>query len=78
MIEPLMPKRFLIICFPKASFKFHFWDRIHDNIVKGPMAMFWTKIIDIPKENAECNWYNKDGLKDHPPKMSGATQNCNP
>jgi hypothetical protein len=77
MIEPSMPKSFKIICLPKASFKFHYWDRIHDNIVKGPMAMFWTKIIDIPKETVKCDWDNeynlKDELKYHPPKTTSVT-----
>jgi hypothetical protein len=68
-----MPKSFEIICFPKASFKFHSWDRIHDNIVKGLLAMFWTKIIDVPKETVKRNQYNKDGMKDHQPKTSGVT-----
>ncbi len=78
IIEPSTPKSFEIICFPKASFTFHSWDRIHDKIVKGPLAMFWTKIGDVPKETVKCNWYNKNGLNDHPPKTSGVTQNCNP
>jgi hypothetical protein len=73
-----MPKSIKIICFPKVSFKFHSWDRIHDNIVKGPLAMFWSKTVDVPKETVKPNWYNKDGLKDYPPKTSGVTQNHNP
>ena len=78
MIETLTPKSFKIICFPKASFKFHSWDRIHDNIIKGLLAIFWTEIVDVPKETVKRNWYNKDGLKDYPSTMSGVTQNCNP
>ena len=78
MIKPLMPKSFKIICLPKASFKIYFWDRIHDSIVKGPLAMFWSKIAYVLKETVEHNRYNKDGLKDRPPKTSGVTHNCNP
>jgi hypothetical protein len=50
------------------------WNWIQKNIIKRPLAMLGTKIVDIPKETMKCDWDDEYNLKDelmyHPPKTT--------